>query len=204
MKDIKVKTSDNFFTKRREPFRYMLWLGISGIALMFFVLSILYAKYQFSQISSDNFPLPGVFWMSTLFIVASSITLHNALRVIEREQFLYYRVLIGSTFGLGCLFVIFQILGWNELHAAGVFINSGVASSFLYVLSGLHLLHILGGLFFLLVAFIEALRHRNYVDSFIYSVNPPNQLRLKLISVYWHFVDALWIYLFLFFLYFHP
>jgi cytochrome c oxidase subunit 3 len=82
-------------------------------------------------------------------------------------------------------------------------LHNNTAGAFLYVITGVHLLHILGGLFLLVITLVNAVRRTTYVDAFVYSVNPPNQLKLKLVTVYWHFVDALWVYLFLFFLYHH-
>jgi cytochrome c oxidase subunit 3 len=75
------------------------------------------------------------------------------------------------------------------------------SAGFVYVLTGLHIVHIIGGLVFMAVLLFKSYKNKSYVDSFIYSVNPPNQLRLKLMTTYWHFVDALWLYLFLFLLY---
>jgi cytochrome c oxidase subunit 3 len=82
--------------------------------------------------------------------------------------------------------------------------SSSVSAAFVYVISGVHLAHILGGILLLIIVFVEALRNFKYVDSFVYSVNPPNQLKLTLVSIYWHFVDVLWVILFLFLLYHQP
>ena len=81
--------------------------------------------------------------------------------------------------------------------------HNNIAGAFLYTLSGLHILHILGGIIYLGVTFSHALKRVTYVDSFVYSVNPPTQLKLQMVSIYWHFIDILWIYLFVFLLYHH-
>ncbi len=190
------------FLRRREPFKFMLWLGIFGMSLMFFILTFIYSTRR-DDADWVNFPLPTVFSLSTVLIVLSSITLHFANNAIEQERFMRYRFLLGSTFGLGAGFILLQFAGWLGLQQAGVFLKGNPSGSFLYLISGLHITHLVGGMLFLGYALIEALRYRQYVDSFIYSVNPPNQLRLKLITRYWHFVDVLWIYLFCFFLFQH-
>ncbi len=193
---------DIYIFRRREPFKFMLWLGIFGMAVMFFILTFIYST-RTDDADWVNFPLPKVFWFSTFLIVLSSISLHYANIAIQTEQFVRYRWLISITFLLGVGFVLTQWLGWASLQSAGIFLNSNPAGAYLYLISGLHVLHLLGGMLFLGYAVIEALRYRKYVESFIYSVNPPNQLRLKLITRYWHFVDILWIYLFCFFLFNH-
>jgi cytochrome c oxidase subunit 3 len=102
------------------------------------------------------------------------------------------------TLTLGFTFITMQCMGWSQLIEAGITLSRSPAGSFVYLLSGLHMLHILGGLIFLVVIFIESLRRTSYVDSFVYSVNPPNQLKIKLATMYWHFVDILWLCIFLF------
>ena len=84
-------------------------------------------------------------------------------------------------------------MGWKAIRRGG----------FVYIISGVHLLHILVGLVFLTIMLVEAMRRRPYVDSFVYSVNPPNKLKIRLITLYWHFVDLLWIGLFIFLLVHH-
>ncbi len=203
MKDIRIdEQEDKSIFRRREPFAFMLWLGIFGISLMFFILTILYLIRKGSP-NWEDFRIPTVFWVSTGVILLSSYTLHLANRAFSLEKFLLYRVSVGLTLFLGSVFVLLQVLGWQHLHQMGIFLDGSPSGAFLYIISGLHALHIIGGLVFLGMAFIEAIRYPSYVDSFISSVNPPKQLRLKLVTRYWHFVDILWIYLFLFFLYQH-
>ncbi len=192
----------NFFTKRREPFRFMVWLGIVGSVMVF---TILLAAYIVRKTNPGwaNVPLPYVFLLSTFAILLSSLTLHNANQAFRQERFATYRSNIGTTLALGLLFIMLQAWGWRQLFLSGVFLEGNPAGSFIYLISGLHLLHILIGLIFLAIAFVEAIRRRPYIDSFVYSVNPPNQLRLRLITLYWHFVDVLWVGLFLFLLVHH-
>lgn len=202
MKKTEPDTRESFLLKRREPQSFMLWLGIFGITLMFLILTGIYVL-RVPANPSDSFRLPSVFWASTVVILASSLSLHGARQAFRRAVFARYRVLIAVTFCLGVLFVAFQFVGWNILYQQKIHLNKSTSGAFLYIISGLHIAHILAGLFFLAVALFQAVRRKAYVDSFIYSVNPPNQLRFKLVSLYWHFVDVLWIYLFLFFLYHH-
>lgn len=190
----------NILTKRREPFRFMLWLGIFGSAMLFLLLAVIYLSRK-SASDWVSFQLPQIFWLSTLVIILSSLTLHLANRAFKSEHFFTYRLQIAFTLTLGIGFIIMQLIGWSELIKAGVKLSTSPAGAFVYLLSGLHILHIFGGLVFLVILFIAALRRISYVDSFVYSVNPPNQLRIRLVTTYWHFVDVLWLLLFIFLLY---
>ncbi len=192
----------NQFTKRREPFRFMVWLAIAGSVMLFTVLLAAYIIRKTGPGWVDA-PLPNVFLLSTLVILLSSLTLHNANSAFLHERFAAYRTNIGTTLALGTLFIVLQAWGWRQMVVAGIRMEGNPAAGFVYIISGLHLLHILIGLIFLAIAFLEAARRRQYVESFVYSVNPPNQLKLRLITLYWHFVDALWIGLFLFLLIHH-
>ncbi|ARK10926.1 cytochrome c oxidase subunit 3 [Fibrivirga algicola] len=189
-------------TKRREPFRFMIWLGIGGSVLLFTVLLGIYIVRQTGPGWSDV-ALPNVFVLSTLVILLSSLTLHNANRAFRHEQFSVYRINMATTLVLGTLFILLQGWGWRQMVRSGVGLQGNPAGGFVYIISGLHLLHILIGLVFITITLVEALRRRAYVEAFVYSVNPPNQLKIKLITLYWHFVDVLWVVLFVFLLFHH-
>lgn len=180
----------------------MVWLGIGGSVLLFTVLLGVYIVRQSSPGWADV-ALPNVFVMSTLVILLSSLTLHNAKQAFGRENFSGFRINIATTLVLGTLFILLQGWGWRQMIRSGVGLEGNPAGGFIYIISGLHLLHILIGLVFIAITLAEALRRRAYVEAFVYSVNPPNQLKIRLITLYWHFVDILWIVLFVFLLIHH-
>lgn len=190
----------NRLTKRREPFAFMLYLAIVGSGLLFFFLLLVFIT---KEARNQDIPLkiPGVFWVSTFVIVASSLTLQGANKAFKEERFRSYRLNISITLLAGILFIVLQGLGWRKMLMAGITMSNNTGGMFIYVLSGLHILHTLGGLIALASANKDAFQRMQYVDSYVYSVNPPNQLKIKLISIYWHFIDILWIILFLFLLY---
>ena len=189
-------------TKRREPFHFMVWLGIASSLMLFTMLLVTYVVRRAGPGWTDA-KLPFVFLVSTLVIMLSSLTLRNATLAFRHDRFENYRTNLATTVGLGILFMILQSWGWRQMIMAGVEMKDNPSGAFVYIISGIHLLHILIGIIFLGTVLAEALRRRPYVDSFVYSVNPPNRLKLKLISLYWHFVDVLWIGLFLFLLVHH-
>ena len=192
-----TRLQDNPFTKRREPLGFMLWLGVIGSSLLFTTIFIVYLV----RIHNENghfVALPDMFWLSTLIILFSSITLHEANLAFLQERFLHYRVFLGATLTLGITFMLLQVIGWLEIIEGGAFMAENNSVGFIYLLTGLHLIHIFGGVMYLSVLFRKAVINRTYVDSFVYSVNPPNRLRLKLMTRYWHFIDILWLIVFIF------
>lgn len=184
--------------QRREPFKFMLQLAIFGSGLMFLFLLTSYLNLERPDAGFAKIEIPKIFYVSTLLIVISSLTLHLANIYFKEDKYLIYRILMAITLLLGMAFIVLQLIGWQQLFTQ----NGDVRNSkgFIYMLSGLHIFHILIGLFFLIKIFVEALKRMSYIESFIYSVNPPNQLKINLIIFYWHFVDILWIILFAFLL----
>ena len=199
MKKTQIEPKEKPLFRLREPFEFMLWTIIFGMSLMFFVFTLVYMIRGAD--GADKFEFPKVFWLSTAVIILSSYIINRAARARREEAFKWYRIYLGTTLSLGGIFVILQFLGWSDMLQQGISLQNNFTGAFIYLISGLHILHLAGGLLFLLLVFIDSLRYYSYVDSFVYSVNPPNQLRFRLIVIYWHFVDVLWIYLFLFLLY---
>ncbi|MGB1204640.1 MAG: cytochrome c oxidase subunit 3 [Chitinophagales bacterium] len=184
---------------RIHPKMFLLWLGIGSIIMMFAGLTSAYIVRE----AAGNwvyFKLPDLFNISTLVVILSSITLVLASKSIKKQNQKAYRNWLGLTLILGIAFLILQYEGWKELTRTGILLNGNPSGSFLYVISGIHALHILGGVLFLLIFFIKSLFKPNPVQELLDEINPDKYLNIGLLSVYWHFVDVLWIYLFAFFL----
>ena len=138
-----------------------------------------------------SFELPNAFWISTVVIVMSSLTIWLALQAFNSRQMNRYRQLMAVTFILGLLFIVLQIIGFKEMWNKGHTLSANISYQFLYVIIGIHALHVFGGVVALLVTFIKALgsKVKNY-----------SNVPVQLVSTYWHFVDILWIYLLIFLL----
>jgi cytochrome c oxidase subunit 3 len=190
----------NQLTKRREPLAFMLYLGIIGSSLLFFFIVLVFITKEVSN-QQISLKIPGVFWASTAIILTSSSTLHWANKAFKEDRFRSYRLNISLTFICGIGFMVLQAIGWQQMIQRGITMSNNTGGMFIYILSGLHVVHALGGIIALGVANRDAFKRMEYIESYVYSVNPPNQLKLRLISIYWHFIDALWLVLFLFLVY---
>lgn len=176
--------------KRIHPHKFTLWVGVASIVMMFAGLTSAYIVKR-SQANWVTFDLPAIFWFSTVIIITSSLTLFISNQAFRQREMTKYRGLVVSTLLLGILFVVMQCIGFNQLWVKGITLQKNVSFSFLYVIVGLHALHVIGGVVALLILFAKAFsgKVRNY-----------NIVPLEVISTYWHFVDALWIYLLVFLL----
>lgn len=174
--------------KKIHPHKFTLWIGIAGMLMMFAGFTSAYIIKR-NQAKWVSFEMPVVFWISTAAIVLSSITLYLAGRSFKQRQMQQYRSFITATLILGVLFIILQVIGFKQLWNAGITLTGNVSYSFLYVIVLAHALHVAGGVIALMVLFAKALRAK--VKSY-------NSVPVEVVSTYWHFVDALWIYLLIF------
>jgi cytochrome c oxidase subunit 3 len=176
-----------------HPHKLLLWIAIASICMMFggWTSAFLVRKAQGNWLL---FTMPLSFWISTFVVLASSVTMHFSVKEFKNRNMAKYKTLISITAILGVLFMVLQFAGFYEMHRAGINLAStaeGVSGSFIYVISGVHLLHMLGGVIALIIVFITVnFRRRTKIYS---------STGLEILSTYWHFVDVLWIYLFLFF-----
>ena len=176
--------------KKIHPHKFTLWVAIASISMMFAGVTSAYIVKK-DQANWFSFDLPKAFWYSTVVIVISSFTIMLAQRKFKSREMATYRNLVTVTFVLGLLFVGLQVLGFLELYRKGLDVKANVSVSFLYVIVGLHALHVIGGVIALMVMFARA---------FSKSVRSYNSVPIEVMATYWHFVDFLWIYLLVFLL----
>src|ERR1700712_634564 len=179
--------------KRIHPHMFSLWVGMASILMMFAGFTSAYIVKRNDGNNRLEFTLPPVFWYSTVVILSSSLTIYLASKAFKDRNMPRYRALITITAILGVLFTILQWSGFEYLQRHGVKLigsNSNPSASFLGVITGVHMLHVLGGVVVLIVMFLRAFnsRQKNY-----------SSVPIEVVSTYWHFVDAIWIYLFIFF-----
>lgn len=176
--------------QKMHPHKFLLWVAIGSITMMFAGFTSAYIVKS-NQAGWVPVQLPKIFYLSTVLILLSSGTIYLAQRMFKQREMAKYRLLITTTALLGIAFVVTQYLGFSELWAQNITFQESVAGSFFYVIAGVHGLHVVGGVVALLVMFFRAFS----TSTRYYSSTP-----VDVVSIYWHFVDILWIYLFVFFL----
>lgn len=170
--------------------KFLLWLGIASMAMIFAALTSAFIVRE-GQKKWFDFELPLLFWYSTAVLLVSSITVNMAQSSAKKGDFKRAGLFLALTLGLGLIFTVLQIAGWGQLAEQGIrFVDpNNVSGSFFIVITGTHLAHLAAGLLTLLVACIKSLRNK-------YTTH--NYLGIKLAAIFWHFLDLLWLYLFVF------
>jgi cytochrome c oxidase subunit 3 len=178
--------------RKIHPHKFTLWVAIGSILMMFAGLTSAYIVKR-SQASWLMIEIPVMFWYSTATILASSVTVQLALKALKKREMVNYERLLLVTAVLGVLFIVLQVVGFRQFAAQDIRLvgaGSNASYSFLLAISGLHGVHVLGGVVALVVIAIRALNS---------STRSYSSIPLEIAATYWHFVDALWIYLFIFF-----
>ncbi len=198
---MKVPQNDNHpkYSMAIHPAFLALGLLLAGITMMFLSCTV---AYTYTRIEHGLTPLklPIIFFLNTLILIMSSISLWRAQIAYKKDDTKQYKLALNITLILSVLFLGAQILGWKELFDQNIAFQSGNGASYLYLISGLHFLHVLIGIPFLGYFLITA-RNKMIepVSVLIYFSDPAKRLQLKLLTWYWHFLDILWIYLVVFF-----
>jgi cytochrome c oxidase subunit 3 len=173
-------------------YRIGMLVSLASVAMLFTSLSSAYIVR--SGVTYDWYPIavPRVMFGSTALIILSSISIEIARRKLKQSLSGSYSKYLLLTSFLGIGFIVSQLIAWRQLAAQGIYISSHPHSSFFYVLTGAHAVHIAGGL--LALGFLW-LRSRRRLDEA--RLVAKRQAVADAASIYWHFMDALWIYLFL-------
>jgi cytochrome c oxidase subunit 3 len=173
-----------------HPKKFALWVACASILMMFAALTSAYIVRRAGG-NWLEFQLPSIFYFNTLTILVSSATLHASYLAFKRQNFSLYKMLLLATLVLGFVFVGLQYEGWTALATSGVPLRTNPSGDFVYVLSAIHAVHVLGGIAALVVAGLHAY-------TLPAKVTPARKLRFELTLTYWHFVDFLWLYLLVF------
>ena len=177
---------------RANRYRIGMWVGLASIAMMFTALSSAYIVRASS--SNDWYPLqmPRVLLASTALILLSSVSLEAARRNLKASAVGGYSRWLSVTALLGFAFLVSQVIAWRQLRGQGVYLSSNPHSSFFYLLTAAHAIHLFGGLVALLYLVVRA---RNLLGKTTVEARP--RAVADAVGIYWHFMDVLWIYLFL-------
>ena len=187
-----VITEDKALLERTK--KSLLWVAMVSMVMVFGGLTSAYAV-RMEKGDWLDFDLPRLFYVSTALILLSSITMNQVLSSAKTNNYAGIKRAAGLTLLLGIVFIASQFKAWEVLYSQKVVLagsHSNAAGSFLYILTGLHMIHLVGGVLALLVVWIRALQKK---------YNAENLLGIKLCAIFWHFLGALWVYLFLFLLF---
>jgi cytochrome c oxidase subunit 3 len=174
-----------------ERYRIGMWIALAAILMMFTSLTSAYIVRAASANDWRPIAMPRVLLVSTALIIISSLTLETARRKLKKDSTHSYKgwLLVSTLLGIG--FLLSQLWAWRQLVRQGIYITTNPHSSFFYLLTGTHGVHLLGGL--LALAFL-VICSRNLLESEPARVR--HQAVAGAVTLYWHFMDVLWIYLF--------
>jgi len=176
-----------------QPKKFSMWLFIITSFMLFAAFTSGFIVYTQGSVDKGiKIILPHAFIYSTIVILLSSGTMYLAFRAAKQLQYSKQRQFLWLTLGLGIGFFCLQFYAWSILVKMGVYlINPNASQSFIYIFTGVHLVHILVGLILVVNSLVSS-----------YKNSPPvkNLFRLEMTSIFWHFVDTLWIYLYVFLL----
>ena len=179
------------YRNKIHPKKFALWAACASITMMFGAFTSAYIVRQAAG-NWLEFRLPDIFFINTAVIILSSVTIELSFRAYRKGKKAMYKNMVALTFLLGIAFVVLQYEAWMTLYDNGIELTGNPSGSFLYVISGMHAAHVLGGLAALLIAALRA-----WLLDF--KVLGSRLLKLDLTRTYWHFVGVLWVYLILFF-----
>jgi cytochrome c oxidase subunit 3 len=183
-------------SRKSKTYKLLLIFAMISILMIFAGLTSAYVVSKSRPDWLSDFVLPSAFVISTVVIIASSITFYLAYKSMKNDDRNKTTLFLWATLLLGFAFVFFQFKGFGQVIENGYFFTgseSNITTSFLYIVVIVHLLHLLGGFLSLFVVI-----YNHYKQKY----NPTQTLGIELSAMYWHFMDFIWVYLFLFFYFF--
>ncbi|MCS6818464.1 MAG: cytochrome c oxidase subunit 3 [Chitinophagales bacterium] len=183
-----------------HPQKFALWLAMASMTMFFAALTSALIVKKADVQNWENFKLPGIFLYSTMAVLAVSLFMHLSLIHYRKSNFATFRwLLFGGTLS-ACLFLFLQWRGWQILTASGMPIDGNLSGSFIYLITSMHGLHIIGALIVTLVFLVNAIRARKDPIYELRNIaNPKRIFNLEMLVTFWHYIDIVWIYLYIFF-----
>jgi len=172
--------------------KFGLWLFLASVFMLFMSLTSAYIVRQ-ADGNWTVFDLPSLFWFTTVVILLSSVTMQWAYFAAKKDNRSTTQLMVMLTLILGLVFLVGQFYGWKQLVFDKVYLVGNPSGSFVYVLTGLHGLHIISAVVAVAILLVSVVRGK---------VNSRNMLGIEMCATYWHFLGVLWLYLFVFLIYF--
>lgn len=173
-----------------HPKKFALWLFMVTVVMVFAGLTSAYIVRQ-AEGNWLEYDLPVIFWITSGTVVLSSLFLHFAYYSAQKDNLAGVRIGMSLAVLLGVAFLVGQWYSWVAMVDREVFFVGNPSGSFLYVFTGLHAVHLISGVIFLIIVLIS---------SFRYEVHSKSMIAMEMATTYWHFLAGLWLYLFMFLL----
>ncbi|HSD05835.1 cytochrome c oxidase subunit 3 [Flavobacterium sp.] len=189
-------TAEDYKSRTARSYKLILLFAMVSMTMMFAGLTSAYVVSQSRADWLKDFQLPSAFYFSTLAILGCSVTFHLAKKAIQKDNQSKTTSLLLATLVLGILFVVLQFVGFGQIVENGYYFTgsaSSITTTFLYIVVIVHLLHLAGGMISLLIIIYNHFKQK---------YNSGQTLGIELGAMYWHFLDFLWVYLFLFLYFF--
>ncbi|WP_194775456.1 cytochrome c oxidase subunit 3 [Pararhodonellum marinum] len=184
-----------------HPYQTLVYLGMFGSGLIFLFMMLAFFVSRPDAGILNHYSIPDAFIASTFTIILSGFYVSRLIPHYQGDNTEGLKNALWTTFLLGIVFTALQFLGWKELQEMGVDFKGYPAGSFIYVLSGIHIFHLLGAMIFALFLLTDLKKTEGDEIKHLYLlVNPYEKMRLKLFATYWYYMDAIWGILFLIFL----
>ncbi len=183
-----------------HPLYIIITLVLAGVTSLFIGFS---GAYIYTRVQNGLAPveLPPLFFINTVFLVGASYVLVKTKHAYLNDETRNYKMRLWVAMILTLVFLIFQIIAWQQMLDMNIAIAGSNLGSYLYVISGIHFLHVIAGIPFLAYFIYDARRRLVEPASvLVYLSDPDKKRRLNVLSIYWHFLDGLWIFLIVFFL----
>jgi cytochrome c oxidase subunit 3 len=189
-------TSEEHKSRSDRSYKLLLLFAMISMTMMFAGLTSAFVVSKSRVDWLKDFQLPNAFYVSTAVIIGCSITFHLAKKAINKDNQSATTAFLLTTLALGITFVILQFVGFSQIVDNGYYFTgteSSITTTFLYIVTVVHLAHLFGGLIALLIIIFKQLKGK---------YNSVQTLGIELGAMYWHFLDLLWVYLFLFLFFF--
>lgn len=188
--------------EQMHPHQILLYVSMIGSGVIFLFMIVAFSASRPLQMDFLKIEFPKSFIFSTLVLLSSGFTLARVYPAYINDQIDELKKWLGITFLLGVLFAVLQFTGWQELQSKDILFSGERSGAYLYVISGMHVIHMIGVLVFCLYLLMEA--HgisKDAVKQLMYATNPYQKVKFKILTDFWYFVDALWLVLFVYFLF---
>ena len=169
-----------------QRYKLAVWLSMGGILMFFAALTSAMIVRQGLSGDWQPFSLPPVLYASTGILLASSLTIERARKGMLAGSASGLRRWTNASAFLGLAFLACQLLGWQALVDRGIYLAANPANSFYYLLTAAHGAHLVGGIGALAYIWVRVRGRWAW---------PTREAAVEAVALYWHFMDALWIYI---------